>query len=693
MTQQQSAALSQLAYLDKPPGVDTLSGLVNYYNKNPGKIPAKNDDEREFYINTLKYAASDPYLKNLKIVGYQNNNDTTGFVGYAFEYTTSATPSKDGVVSFRGSEDPSKGNINDWINNLIMETNPSSPHMKDATAFMKNTANGAGSLKSIQTVGHSLGGFHAGTQAILDPRVTSATTYNAPGVPDSFKLKYSSLMTKENLSKIDAYVTTGDLVSKFGSQLVKPTKLPGSFDIDVAHSMATIMEGLKNMDDIGVLELLQEALPFALAGVANNITSLMDKFGLMWDVLTTVFPGLEEVTDRVWAGINILFTETIPNALEWLTERFVEFGVFLAELWSIATQCFSVCWNAISVFFTETIPEAVQSLTDRFTEFGAFLTELWNGVTQFFTECWDAVVVFFTETVPGAVQSVTDRFIEFGEFLTEFWVQVSEAFNTCWNAIVLFFTETIPNATRWVFGRFSEFGTSLSGIWNTVSQAFSSCWDAIAAVFTETLPEVIDNALNIIGELPEKMLSIGTDIVRGIWEGISASGGWLWDQVKGFCGGIADGICNFFGINSPSKLMRDTVGIGIAEGIAVGITDNIDLVSDAMRDMADAVADTDISIEPEVNTNSLSFESFKQKLRPSLDFVKSQLALVQDVMASQISASAQLAVAKENAAMNSIYNNGHTYNNSYTIQSNGNSPKATADAIKNQQTLTRMLFA
>ena len=99
MTQQQSAALSQLAYLDKPPGIDTLDELVNYYIDKPGKIPAKDNDDRELFKNTLKYVASDPYLKNLKIVGYQNNNDTTGFVGYAFEYTTSATPSKDGVVS------------------------------------------------------------------------------------------------------------------------------------------------------------------------------------------------------------------------------------------------------------------------------------------------------------------------------------------------------------------------------------------------------------------------------------------------------------------------------------------------------------------------------------------------------------------------------------------------------------------
>ena len=37
--------------------------------------------------------------------------------------------------------------------------------------------------------------------------------------------------------------------------------------------------------------------------------------------------------------------------------------------------------------------------------------------------------------------------------------------------------------------------------------------------------------------------------------------------------------------------------------------------------------------------------------------------------------------------------NGNTFNNHYTITATNNSPKATADAIKNQMTMQRMLFA
>ncbi len=93
----------------------------------------------------------------------------------------------------------------------------------------------------------------------------------------------------------------------------------------------------------------------------------------------------------------------------------------------------------------------------------------------------------------------------------------------------------------------------------------------------------------------------------------------------------------------------------------------------------------------EVDTQSIDFATLKEKLRPSMDFVKAQLAKAQDVLTAQFTASGQLAAIRANAGISNTTNNNQSYN--YTIQSNGYSPKATADAIKNQMTMQRMLFA
>ena len=85
-------------------------------------------------------------------------------------------------------------------------------------------------------------------------------------------------------------------------------------------------------------------------------------------------------------------------------------------------------------------------------------------------------------------------------------------------------------------------------------------------------------------------------------------GAWIHDKIAGFFDGIVDGIKDFFGIESPSKLMRDQVGKNLALGIADGITENADAVDSALQDMADDIADTQIS-PPEIPAQTVDMSA------------------------------------------------------------------------------------
>lgn len=209
----------------------------------------------------------------------------------------------------------------------------------------------------------------------------------------------------------------------------------------------------------------------------------------------------------------------------------------------------------------------------------------------------------------------------------------------------------------------------------------------------EVLPGVISSIIGFFSELPGKMLDVGTNLVKGIFAGISNSVQWLYGMLKGWVGNVLSYLKNLFGIHSPSAIMRDQVGKNLALGVADGISKNINAVSYAMAEMEDAVTGTNISVEPEVKTGALDFESFKEKIRPSLDFVKTQIARARETLNTQFAASMQLAGVVAGASANNTYNNGNTFNNHYTITAANYSPKATADAIKNQMTMQRMLFA
>ena len=82
--------------------------------------------------------------------------------------------------------------------------------------------------------------------------------------------------------------------------------------------------------------------------------------------------------------------------------------------------------------------------------------------------------------------------------------------------------------------------------------------------------QFVGNIVGGLASLPGQVVSVGMNVVRGIWNGISNGLGWIKGQIQGWVGNVKSFIKNLFGINSPSKWARDVIGQGIVEGIAVG---------------------------------------------------------------------------------------------------------------------------
>ena len=94
-----------------------------------------------------------------------------------------------------------------------------------------------------------------------------------------------------------------------------------------------------------------------------------------------------------------------------------------------------------------------------------------------------------------------------------------------------------------------------------------------------------------IRTLPSKMIGIGKDIVKGIWNGISNMGGWIAHQIGGFASGIVNKFKKSLGIHSPSRVMRDMVGIYIGQGIGTGIIASLSSVKKDIDEFNNEVID------------------------------------------------------------------------------------------------------
>lgn len=75
-----------------------------------------------------------------------------------------------------------------------------------------------------------------------------------------------------------------------------------------------------------------------------------------------------------------------------------------------------------------------------------------------------------------------------------------------------------------------------------------------------------------VGKIPGKVKTVGINLVKGLWNGISNMQSWVISKVRGFGSSVLTGLKNFFGIHSPSKVMEEQIGKNLALGVANGIT-------------------------------------------------------------------------------------------------------------------------
>lgn len=125
---------------------------------------------------------------------------------------------------------------------------------------------------------------------------------------------------------------------------------------------------------------------------------------------------------------------------------------------------------------------------------------------------------------------------------------------------------------------------------NAMIQASIQLFMAIVKAIPQILGSIINAAgqiLTAIGNVlsPSNLARIGTDMIKGLWNGISNVANWVMDKIKGFGQSILDGIKGFFGIHSPSTVFAE-IGTNLNRGLANGLIDSTGLVTNAVDKVA-----------------------------------------------------------------------------------------------------------
>lgn len=119
-----------------------------------------------------------------------------------------------------------------------------------------------------------------------------------------------------------------------------------------------------------------------------------------------------------------------------------------------------------------------------------------------------------------------------------------------------------------------------------IAEGISENFNKVRAKITALKDSIID----WVAGMSAWWENVGYNIVRGIADGITKFGAWVKSAILDLASQAWDSIKSFFGIESPSKLMK-WAGQMIDAGLAKGIDDNSDDVQDAMDELNGIVSE------------------------------------------------------------------------------------------------------
>lgn len=213
-----------------------------------------------------------------------------------------------------------------------------------------------------------------------------------------------------------------------------------------------------------------------------------------------------------------------------------------------------------------------------------------TAVVDFFKEAWpeiarvvDPVMEGISTMIGGVMSFIAGIIRAVMGVIRGDWDAAWEGIKTAVGGVVDFISGSMVGAViRKAFEGVKKIGPWFADMKSAAVQRLRDVVD-----YVRSIPGRI---LSAIGNLGSLLYSAGSDVVRGLWDGIKAMGGWLtskvWDWVRSV---LPEPVLKALGIASPSKLFRD-IGKEVPRGLALGIMDTTSQAKSAVLSLAGAVS-------------------------------------------------------------------------------------------------------
>lgn len=393
--------------------------------------------------------------------------------------------------------------------------------------------NGAINQIDVKSIGTSLSGLALGILTTLDNALTT-TNWSQLGT------KLATLLT--SIDWVGIFVSA---ISVAGKAITALTQLGVSF-------MDNLAKGITN----GTQQFISKGLSALTSFTANlrrNAGKLVDSgLNLMLNLAKGIANSLPDIIKNVPQIVSNIANTINDNAPKILMAGIQLIGILIKGL-----------IQAIPTLIAS-IPQIIVAMVNVFTAYNwlslgkSLITGIKNGIVAAKSTAVEAM----TNTYNGllnAIKNLPSKLKGLGE-------------------------NGLKEMGNGITGKLSGLKTTAGKILTNIIEAVKNLPKELSKKATSAIRDMKTTFKNV------DWGSVGMNVVKGIAKGVGDFAWILVDKMTGLAQKAWEGVKDFFGIHSPSRLMRDTIGKMIPAGITVGLEkafpDTIDTLLDQSKQLA-----------------------------------------------------------------------------------------------------------
>ena len=499
---------------------------------------------------------------------------------------------------------------------------------EDMNLPLRDLAQTGGEYLTQLTEAFKEGGFEGLAESagdVLSQAITKITSY----LPDLAEMGASiitsladGLIANAGSISESAMSIIGTLVTTFGELMPKLAELAVKAISEFAKGLSTNISQIKSTARQMIqsfADMLKNNLPELIQSAVSIIVSLAEVLADNADIiLDAILSTIEVLARSLIENIDPLIdaaVQIIISLADYISENADEMTRVTIEIVEAVAGC--LIENAPKLLaaavillgaLLKAVPQILGELLLELEKLGGAVIGWLGDVCG---SAFSALGDWLSDIYDSAVQGAEDVIEGFTDWFRKLPDNIAETGHTALNKVTSWGRDMADKAAetgREFVDDIMDFITGLPGkIAVQLENALGKVrgWGSdLVSKGRSAAQDLVDTIVDKIHSLPDELKRIGKQLVEGLWEGIKSAKDWLGDKVSDFGSDLVDGFKSTFGIASPSKVMRDSVGVYLAQGIGEGFTSEI---PNAGKAALDAMKELDV-LRPEIELPSMKID-------------------------------------------------------------------------------------